>query len=270
MSKKRGKRTRHPVRQGGGSPAVEKAIPTAAEKAERAAMIKGFRETKRWTREVLAERLGLDGVTAVYAWERAAYEPSAETYVRLANWSTGAEWKYMEWFLSRAGLDLRTLEQVADMLPKGRALPSDENIAIYSLQEPREVLSFPRALIANEASTRFVRLRESFRKRLRQGDMLLIDTLETDPRDLGEDCFVAVNSGKDNDPEFGFLSEQNASVGEIPVSHFMLKRLDGGDLFLGSSTGSRPPDLIRENIVLGRVVAWSISTREPRTQRRKK
>src|SRR5260370_22788597 len=100
--------------------------------------------------------------------------------------------------------------------------------------------------------------------------MLLIDPLETDPRDLGEDCFVAVNSGKDNDPEFGFLSEQNGSVGEIPVSHFMLKRLDGGDLFLGSSTGSRPPELIRENIVLGRVVAWSISTREPRTQRRKK
>src|SRR5216684_8863561 len=238
-----------------------KGAPTAAERAE-AATIRGFREAKNWTQEQLAKRLGLDGATAIYAWERAAYGPSPGTCIRLANLAVGVEWKYTEYFLSKAGVDLLTLEQIADKLPKGRALPSDANVEIYSLREPKEMLPFPRSLIPNEASTRFVRLRESFSDRIRQGDILLIDTLETDLRKLGEQSLVAISSGKDTDPDFGFLNEQNATVDEIPVFHFMLTRPDGGDFFLGSSTGSRPPDLIRENLVLGRVVAWIISARE--------
>ncbi len=243
---------------------------TAAERAE-AAMIRGFREAKHWTHEQLARRLGLDGATAIYAWERAAYGPAPGTYIKLANLAVGVEWKYTERFLSKAGVDLLTLEQIADKLPKGRELPTDSNVEIYSLREPREAaLSFPRSLVANEASTRFVRLRESFSERIRQGDIFLIDTSETDLRNLGKGSFVAISCGRDTDPDFGFLSEQDATVGEIPVFYLMLTRPDGGDFFLGTSTGSRPPDLIRENLVLGRVVAWIISARKSHAEKRKK
>lgn len=271
-------------------------------KLEKAAMIKEFREAAALTRKQLAAILGLDGVTAIYAWERGAYEPSAEVYVKLAVSGSRLEWKYTEWFLARAGLDDRTLEQMADRL---RPMPPGF-VGVRSLGDELEEVPFPKSLLGNWGSTRFTRVHQDDETRLRPGDILLIDTSETALRKLEEGSLVAVSSVSTDytgsEPRksrfrlIGFLQKQNADAGGFSGFHFMLEiggahqfveqapsRPRAADIpnapelhrraatvFLGSSVGDTE-DLLHEDLtVLGRVVAWISSGMEPRHEQEHK
>src|SRR5579859_1658128 len=167
---------------------VKKAEESKAATSKQAAMLKEFREASSLTREALAKRLGV-GVTAVYAWERAEYEPSAAIYSKLVTSSTGVEWKYTKHFLSRLGFDDRTLQQIAD---RARDVPPMFVTIPYLRNEAEEIL-YPRSLLRDCESTRIVRVRGSDETYFGAGDVLLIDTSQIALWKMDEGSFVAVH-----------------------------------------------------------------------------
>jgi DNA-binding XRE family transcriptional regulator len=259
---------------------IERGAKTARD-PQNAAVIKEFRAAAALSREKLAARLGV-GVTAVYAWERGAYEPSAEIYNKLAVMGSGIEWRFTEHFLSRAGLDERTIEHMAGQI---RAMPPGF-VEIRCLEDESEKLQFPKSLLGNRELTRFIRVHQDDLTPVRPGDILLIDTADTALRKLDDGSFVAVSSVSTDRKSrlrlIGFLQKQNADTRGGSGFHFLLE-IGGAHkvvklpprpatdidipnvpelhrrvatAFLGFSVGDTE-ELAHEGLtVLGRVVAW--------------
>jgi transcriptional regulator with XRE-family HTH domain len=227
-----------------------------------AAKIAAFRKAKNWTAQALAEKLGLSGPNIVYAWEGGSYEPSAQNYISMANLAS-PDWRYIEWFLRRAGVEDKTLKQAADMLMHssqvtqvlrlGDALREELsdmlNVAIEPLDHTEgQKLMLPTWALPNPASTRYVHIDG-------KGDLIFIDTIQTDVRELAEGSLVAIDSGIANSPLIGVLRKQSAGHN---IEHYMLRPIDNatGDVFIGSSVSARPPELTRKHLILGRVMVW--------------
>jgi len=244
------------------------------ELAERVRRLRSQLTLKRkgLTQESFAKVLGVKQ-SAVSAWEQGVPPPSEQNYVRLGN--AALSYEDILWFWRRAGLDVKVFERVADEALKSRSvpesLPSASLLRIKSLLEVGgEDLPFPASLIPNPLSTRFVRLPEPFASGefphdFKQGDILLVDTSETDLREIDGGALVAMDFQQGKRPldadesryalSVGFLEKQDASVGDVSTLHFMLRRPIGVD-FIGSSVDSRPIEPVRERLVLGRVIAW--------------
>ena len=141
----------------------------AKEKARKGAFIKEFRESKGWSAEELAEKLGVN-LTAVYSWERGEYHVSAENYIQLANLAAG-DWRYMNAFLSIAGVAPEALEAIGKVVRKQEEVKGrEEAIArlarrrddaasrINDLQKERKSVLI--AARAQDDATASIRLRE--------------------------------------------------------------------------------------------------------------
>lgn len=245
-----------------------------------AAKIAAFRKAKNWTAQALADKLGLSGPNIVYAWESGAYNPAADNYIRMANLAA-PDWKYIEWFLLRAGVEERTLSLVSDMLLHRSQIRGvnllikeatrefaeamdarQDNVAISPLGLKGGQLVFPMWPLTNPASTLYAQLSK--------GELVFIDTVQTDVRELAEGSLVAIDSGVAGSPVVGILRKQAAGQN---VEHYMLRSMDNnaiGDIFLGSSVSNRPPEFTRERLVLGRVVVWIQGVDKMREIREKK
>jgi DNA-binding XRE family transcriptional regulator len=233
------------VTRGRGSKRRGDISPSFKKKGSR---IKDFYIRKGFTREHLADLLGVH-VTAIYSWERGEYEPKPDTCIRLANLADGSEWEYAKDFLSWAGVELKTMEQIADNLSAERTTSSAVNVFIPSLELDTEQMQFPAALIDNPASTRFLFVPYLDEGIFKKGDIVLIDTLVTDIRKIADLEMIAVSVGDNKKAPFslviGRLAKQVSGTGEI----YMLAREGAKSLFLADKERAYLP-------LLGRVVAW--------------
>ncbi len=246
------------------------------ELAERVKRLRNQLSLKRkgLTQETFAKLLGVKQ-SAVSAWEQGTPPPKEGNYVRLGN--AALSYEDILWFWQRGGVDVKVFERAADKALKTRSLPV-ESLPVTSLLHVKSLLEvggeedlpFPASLIPNPLSTRFVRVPEPFASNefppnFKQGDILLIDTSETDLRKIGGGALVAMDFQQGKKPldadesryalSVGLLEKQDATIGEVSTQHFMLRR-PVGVAFIGSSVDSRPVEPIREHLVLGRVIAW--------------
>lgn len=237
--------------------------PPDRELADRARRVR--KELGR-TQEGFAKLLGVKQ-SAVSAWEQGRPAPTGINYARLGN--AALSYEDILWFWHRAGLDVKVFERAADDRLKGFSISGDL-VEIRSLQEAEaEKLGLPESMVANRRlSTRYLRVPNEIYPGeflpFRPGDTLLIDTSETDLRGFDELSLVAldVTQGKapiGNLPSgllIGWLEKQDATIGSIPTFHFHLRTASSKTFFMGSSTGSRALEPIREHQVLGRVTGW--------------
>ncbi|SPE30106.1 Repressor protein C2 (modular protein) [Candidatus Sulfotelmatomonas gaucii] len=243
---------------------------------ELAGRVKRLRERltmQRLTQEGFARLIGVKQ-SAVSAWEQGAPPPSDQNYIRLGNAALSQE--DVLWFWGRAGLDVKVFERVADEILESRS-ETGESLPINSLVYIKPLLGtegddllFPLSLVPNPLSTRYARIPEpfvsnEFPPNFERGDVLLIDTSETDLRKIDEGSLVAMDFQGGKRPlnadearfafTFGWLEKQDATIGDVSTLHFMLRR-PFGDSFIGSSVGSLAVEPIRQHLVLGRVIAW--------------
>jgi transcriptional regulator with XRE-family HTH domain len=219
--------------------------------AEVAARIKAFRVDRGWSHAELAKILGLTGPNAIYSWENRQYDPSPETFLKLANLA-GSSWEYTKDFLRFAGVKVETLEQVGDRLRGERTFSAEENVFINALEKSAEALPFNAWMIANQASTRFLRLDGEDVHPFEVGDIVLVDPTETDLRKLNEDDFIAYSV--EGHHHIGFLTKSNAHPNE---TRFLLRRTaTHRNIYMGDSMGSGPVKGIHGQSVLGRIVGW--------------
>jgi len=205
----------------------------------------------------MAAALHVD-VTAVYAWERGTYEPSAETITRLYRLGAGEDWKYSRYFLLRLGLTERDLQDIAE-----RIGPPPPHAIIVRSVDGREELLFPRSLFPSQESLCFIRLRPDDLSYFGPGDIVLVDRSKTRIAALEDGCFVAVAGKADQFRAVGRLQKLEAQQG---VFHVLLQlSLDAnssslpvrGDrsLFLGSIV-SGTDEIMEAFQVLGKAVGW--------------
>lgn len=251
--------------------------------AEQAAKIKAFREGRGWSHAKLAEMLGLTTPNAIYAWENRIYGVSKDTFVKLANLTDQGEWDYTKEFLSWAGVEFKTMEKIADKIVGAERLSSAErNVLVHSLETSEDALPFNTWMLGSPASARFLRVtvhgkgRELIKrigyattnaekdaadwKPFRDGDVILLEPLATDLRDVEEDEFLALFIAPDPSskysqywhPHIGHLSKQSVSSNEV---YYLLKMRTSKDIVIGTSRGGGPVEFISGQTVL-RVAGW--------------
>ncbi len=160
----------------------------ARRRAEIGGRIKALRECFGGNQGALAAKLGAKGYTTISAWESGQNIPSSEMYVQLGN--LAAELKLYPqaiWFWQEAGVNkARMFSTVHTILREQRApARAGEIVRVSPMPEidPSATgnMPFPHWMIPNHAETFYVRIADDFmRPEYRQGDVLAIDTSETD------------------------------------------------------------------------------------------
>ena len=223
----------------------------------------------QWTQEVMARKLGVLQ-PVISAWEKGRAKPSARMCMKYAN--LPLDKSDIRWLFERAGAVSETIEQLADHVLQKRAEPAavGETIRVPPLASAEAAgrhLIFPTWLAPHPLATRYLRVEGDFDKpELRDGDVFLIDSSDTDVRTMSEGSFLAASfpqKQKEKSPiSFGWLQKKEVEHDGFPVTHFYLRSLgflQGAPLMLGFAVAEKPmTDMLPGHgaRVLGRVIAW--------------
>jgi|SRR5579859_170102 len=131
---------------------------------------------------------------AVSAFERGKYEPSPEVYLRLGMLATAKDRK---WFWAKAESAVEKLLPIAVEILRERGAPPTASETTYRVPPMREFLGereapdllFSSSVVPNLATTKYVRITDPVMKPMfATGDVLIVDTSETDPKNLEGEC----------------------------------------------------------------------------------
>jgi transcriptional regulator with XRE-family HTH domain len=157
-----------------------KKMPKETEAIQR---VKALRAMLGKTQGEFAKKVGVaQGV--VSAWERSEYEPSPESYVKLAQLA-----RYPEslWFLERAGLSMETMVNIANRVLEERiskAVP-DEIIHVPSITASEPSLILPTKFVGSSLALKYLKIEPDLAGPiLMAGDIVVIDTSNTDLQSL--------------------------------------------------------------------------------------
>lgn len=227
----------------------------------------------------LANELGVAPslVSLVTKGER---EPSTKLFLLLGKYALERNLKnHAEWFLKRAGISGSLLDILADERIRRRPESAAEFMPIAALDpKDKSTIPFPARFLNAPASTRFLRVPPTSSERFKIGeqefgggrpvnqyepaDILLIDPLQTDLREIDDGKVVAFRAQKGNNSELCVGTLSKDILGSA-VRYYWLNIAPHAVIRIGLSAATRPSDkgapltlISPESAVLGRVLVW--------------
>jgi transcriptional regulator with XRE-family HTH domain len=183
-----------------------------------------LRATLGLNKEAFARELHVSSVAVMY-WEKGR-SPSADTYIKLAKLAEEKEPALAAWFWEQAGLDKSALRAIVPVIAqsikkylgqigRGETVPVPPMQRVLTGMEGADSLPslpFPASLIPRPLTTEYALVSDPVMQPLFElGDVLLIDTSETDLRKLEGRCVALFRP-----PEYG--AEQRARTEQTPES----------------------------------------------------